>query len=157
MFAITLGLTEINPAQGLVAYFLYQEVFASDSKTTHFNQAVNKIRSDPEALKLLGSRKTIKAYGEPTSNKWARARPIASSTQKDSTGLEHFRMHFNVEGSERKGVVSLHMVKGPGLPDYQYRFLALDVPGFPRHYLENANASKDKKSAGFRMLGVQWR
>ncbi|KAL9102449.1 MAG: hypothetical protein Q9163_002410 [Psora crenata] len=142
---------------GLVAYFLYGEVFASDSKTAFFNRAVDRVRSDPRALELLGARKTVEAYGEPTSNKWARARPIASSTHKDSTGIEHFRMHFNVEGSERKGVVSLHMVKGPGHPDYEYRFLALDVPGYPRYYLENAHAPKEKRPAGFRMLGVQWR
>ena len=66
-------------------------------------------------------------------------------------------MHFNVEGSERKGVVSLHMVKGPGHPDYEYRFLALDVSGFPRHYLEDASSKKEKKAAGFRLLGIQWR
>ena len=147
----------IDHYQGLVAYFLYKEVFASDSKTTHFNKAVDRIRADPRALELLGSRKTIKAYGEPTNNKWARARPLVSSTLMDTTGIEHFRMHFNVEGSERKGVVSLHMVKGPGHPEYEYRFLALDVPGYARHYLENANASKGKKPAGFRMLGIQWR
>ena len=152
-----LYVTRTNRFQGLVAYYLYQEVFASDSKTTQFNRAVDRIRADPKALELLGARKTIKAYGEPTRNKWARARPIASSTQKDPTGIEHFRMHFNVEGSERKGVVSLHMIKGPNHFQYEYQFLALDVPGYPRHYLENKQVSKEKKPAGVRMLGVQWR
>ena len=32
-------------------------------------------------------------------------------------------------GSERSGVVNLHMVKGPGYPDWDYRVFALDVPG----------------------------
>lgn len=49
------------------------------------------------------------------------------------------------------------MVKGPGDKSYQYRFLALDVPGHPRLYLENAEGTREKKKAGFRMLGVQWR
>ena len=140
-----------------MVYFLYKEVFASDSKTAQFNVAVDRIRADAKALELLGSGKTIMAYGEPTNNKWARARPIASSLQIDSTGIEHFRMHFNVEGSERKGVVSLHMVKGPAHPDFEYRFLALDVPGYPRYYLENSTDTKKKKPVGFKMLGVQWR
>ena len=143
--------------QGLVGYFLYQEVFASDSKAVQFNHAVDRIRADTKAIEMLGPRKTIKAYGEPTNNKWARARPIASSLQTDSTGIEHFRMHFNVEGSERKGVVSLHMVRGPGHPNFEYRFLALDVQGFARYYLENATESKKKNPVGFKMLGVQWR
>lgn len=66
-------------------------------------------------------------------------------------------MHFNVEGSKKSGVVSMHMVKGPGDALYQYRFLALDVPGYPRLYLENAEDTQEKKKPGFRMLGVQWR
>ena len=143
--------------QGFVGYFLYKEVFASDSKTTQFNRAVDRVRSDSKALELLGDRKTIKAYGEPTNNKWARARPIASSTERDATGIEHFRMHFNVEGSARTGVVTLHMVKGPGHPEYEYRFLALDVSGFPRHYLEKVSTKKDTKPASLRFFGIQWR
>ena len=51
----------------------------------------------------------------------------------------------------------MHMVKGPGDALYQYRFLALDVPGYPRLYLENAEDTQEKKKPGFRMLGVQWR
>ena len=143
--------------QGLICYFLYAELLAPEGKSRQFNHAVDRVRADPKALELLGGKGKITAYGEPTSNKWARARPIASSVHTDRTGIEHFRMHFNVEGSERKGVVSLHMVKGPGHPDYEYRMLALDVPGYPRHYLENASASRTKKPAGFRFLGVQWR
>ena len=62
---------------GAVAYILYTEVFASDSKTRHFDRAVDRVRADPRARELLGSGKKIFAYGEPTSNRWAKARPIA--------------------------------------------------------------------------------
>ena len=64
-------------------------------------------------------------------------------------------MHFNVEGSERKGVVTLHMIKARGQSDYEYRFLALDVPGHERHYLENAATQKKKatKPGLLRWLG----
>lgn len=141
----------------LVVYFLYQEVFSSDSPTKHFNQAVDRIRGDSRALELLGSGRTIRAFGEPSQNKWTRNRPLASSVQTDRTGIEHLRMHFNVEGSTSSGVVFLHMVKGPGDQHYQYRLLALDVPGHARIYLENADGDEKKKKPGFRMLGVQWR
>ena len=60
-----------------VGYFLYTEVFASDSKTRIFNRAVDRVRADPQALELLGSRAKIRAFGEPTSNKWSRNRPLA--------------------------------------------------------------------------------
>lgn len=143
--------------QGLVAYFLYTEVFASDSKTVVFNKAADRVRGDPKSLELLGSKKKIRAYGEPTNSKWSTHGHIASTVSKDRAGMEHFKMHFNVEGSERKGVVNLHMVKAPGQSNYEYRFLALDVPGYARHFLENANQSTTRKPAGFRMLGVQWR
>lgn len=49
------------------------------------------------------------------------------------------------------------MVKGPGHPNFEYRSLALDVPGYPTHFLENAAASTKKKPAGLRLFGVQWR
>lgn len=135
---------------------MYGEVFSTDSKTTIFNRAVDRIRADPKALELLGDKKTISAYGEPTSSRWARARPIASNTQTDMNGTEHLRMHFNVEGSKEKGVVMLHMVKKPDT-SYEYRLLALDVPGHPRHYLEDASTRKSKtsKPALTRWLGVK--
>ena len=60
-----------------VGYFLYTEVFASDSKTRIFNRAVDRVRADPQALELLGSREKIRAFGEPTSNKWSRNRLLA--------------------------------------------------------------------------------
>lgn len=62
-----------------------------------------------------------------------------------------------MQGSETSGVVQLHMVKGQGHSDWEYRSLALDVRGKQRLYLENADAAPEKKKAGFRMLGVQWR
>ena len=60
-----------------MATFLYLEVFSSDSKTSHFNRAFDRVRQDPRCTEMLGPSKRIKAYGEPTWNKWARARPIA--------------------------------------------------------------------------------
>jgi import inner membrane translocase subunit TIM21 len=60
-----------------VAYFLYTEVFSLDSKTVRFNKAVDRIKEDPQCIEMLGSANEIIAYGEPTYNKWAMARPIA--------------------------------------------------------------------------------
>lgn len=63
--------------QGSVIYILYAEVFSKDSKISHFNRAVDRIRADPKVKEILGSGTTIRAFGEPTLNKWARARPIS--------------------------------------------------------------------------------
>lgn len=61
---------------GVVAYFLFTEVFSPESKVTHFNRAFDRIRKDQRCLELLGDGKKITAHGEETYNKWRRARPI---------------------------------------------------------------------------------
>lgn len=142
---------------GGCAYFLYKEVFSSDSKTSHFNQAVDRIRADPRAHEVLGSGHKIKAFGEPTFNKWARARPIASTTTRDSDGATHCLMHFNVEGSSRRGVVQLHKIMRPGQPNWEYIFLYLDVKGHPRIYLENSQANDGGRKPGISFLGMSFR
>lgn len=60
-----------------MSYVLYTEVFSPNSKTHYFNKAVDQVRRDPRCTALLGEGKKIAAYGEPTWNKWARARPLA--------------------------------------------------------------------------------
>ncbi|CZT49085.1 probable TIM21 Constituent of the mitochondrial inner membrane presequence translocase (TIM23 complex) [Rhynchosporium secalis] len=145
-----------------VGYVMWTEVFSFDSKTTHFNKAVNRVKKDPRCTDLLGDGKKITAYGEPTWSKWARARPIASSTRKDQYGREHMIMHFNVEGPLNKGVVSLHMVKPPaeseGGGEYVYKYLTLDVRGHQKIYLENADATLDSPAKNkSKIFGISWR
>lgn len=66
-------------------------------------------------------------------------------------------MHFNVEGPLNKGVVNLHMVKRPGIDSqFIYKYLALDVPGHQRIYLENADASADSPIKKTKIFGVSW-
>ncbi|KAL8923128.1 MAG: hypothetical protein Q9208_004812 [Pyrenodesmia sp. 3 TL-2023] len=142
---------------GGCAYFFYKEVLSTDSKTVQFNRAVDRVRSDPRVKEVLGSDHKIRAFGEPTWNRWARARPIASSTFKNSQGIEHFMMHFNVEGSLRRGVVNLHSFKAPGQAEWEYKYLALDVKGQPRIYLEKTDAAPAKDHSHFKFLGMEWR
>jgi len=141
--------------QAVVAYYLYDELFAPDSKTVQFNHAVDRIKASPECRELLGPANKIVAYGEPTSNKWARARPLAHWVEVDRMGTIHFRMHFNVEGPDGKGVVNVHMTKGPNDSSLEYRLLSLNVPGHPVVYLENKDAGAKQKVG--KMFGYQWR
>ncbi|KAH0565905.1 hypothetical protein GP486_000708, partial [Trichoglossum hirsutum] len=112
---------------GGVITFLYLEVFSPEGKTNQFNRAVDRIKKDRRCTELLGDSKKIKAYGEPTWNKWARSRPIASSIRKDRTGTDHLLMHFNVEGPLNSGVVNLHMTRRPDQSEFEYKYLFLDV------------------------------
>ncbi|KAI4095439.1 MAG: hypothetical protein L6R37_007079 [Teloschistes peruensis] len=142
---------------GGCAYFLYKEVFSTDSKTVQFNRAVDRIRSDSRVKEALGSSHKIRAFGEPTWNRWARARPIASKNYRDASDTEHFTMHFNVEGSSRRGVVNLHTFKRHGQSSWEYKYLFVDIMGQPRIYLENIDVSPDKPNSSFSFLGMQWR
>jgi import inner membrane translocase subunit TIM21 len=81
---------------GGVGYFFWTEVMSPDSKVAYFNRAVDRIKQDPRCVELLGDGKKITAFGEETSNKWRRARPIASTESKDARGNDHLVIHFNV-------------------------------------------------------------
>lgn len=121
-----------------------------------FNHAVDRIKASPECRELLGPTKKIVAYGEPTSNKWARARPLAYQMETDNTGTAHFRMHFKVEGPDGGGVVNVHMTKTKDQDRLEYRLLSLSVPGHEVVYLENKDGASVKGKVG-KMFGVQWR
>ncbi|RFU28486.1 hypothetical protein B7463_g7866, partial [Scytalidium lignicola] len=142
---------------GGVAYFMYTDVFSPDSKTSHFNRAVDQVKKDPRCIELLGNSKKITAYGEPTWSKWRRARPIASTIQKDQRGVEHLKMHFNVEGPLNTGVVNMHMIKRPSDHEFIYKYLAVDIKGHQRIWLENADGKPDSSAKSkTRFFGIEW-
>ncbi|KAB5571908.1 import inner membrane translocase subunit tim-21 [Coniochaeta sp. 2T2.1] len=143
---------------GGVGYFLYHEVFSTDSKVAYFNRAVNRIKEDPRCLEMLGDGKKITAFGEETTNKWRRARPIASTEKKDAYGNAHLYIHFNVQGPKGQGQVNMHLVKPVGQHDYGYKYFFVDVAGHSRIYLENADAAvqKAEDKQAFKFLGIKW-
>ncbi|RMD42479.1 hypothetical protein DV735_g2644, partial [Chaetothyriales sp. CBS 134920] len=140
----------------LVSYFVYDELLAPDSKTVQFNHAVDRIKASPECRELLGPSRQIVAFGEATDSKWARARPLAYSTELSRNGTTNFRMHFNVEGPKGRGVVAVHMTKPPDGGRLEYSLLSLTVPGHETVYLENKEG-KGIKAKASKMFGVQWR
>lgn len=67
-------------------------------------------------------------------------------------------MHFYLEGPKDKGVVNLHMTKTMSQNEFEYKYLAFDVPGHSRIYLENADsASNNLRKGATKLFGVQWR
>jgi hypothetical protein len=94
---------------------MYAEVFSPDSKTSHFNRAVNQVKNDARCTELLGNSKKITAYGEPTWNKWARARPIAyDSCHLQSELTPRIRSNLIAEFNQRLWIpfVSIHVTSG---------------------------------------------
>ncbi|KAI0008792.1 import inner membrane translocase subunit tim-21, mitochondrial [Xylariaceae sp. FL0662B] len=142
---------------GGVTYFLFQDVFSPESKTAWFNRAVDRIKKDPECIRLLGDSNKITAHGEETMNKWRRARPIASTLTEDAQRNQHLRLHFYVEGPLNSGVVNVHLTRLAGHDDFEYRYFYVDVRGHQRIYLENADAKSARKDPKkFKLFGVNW-
>ncbi|KAK5133819.1 hypothetical protein LTR08_007249 [Meristemomyces frigidus] len=144
-----------------VAYVLYLEVFSTDSKTAVFNRAADRVRKDPECLRLLcgegmHTKREVEAHGEPSWSRWARNRTIASRHETDRAGVEHTHLHFYVKGAEAEGTVRVHVAKRPEEREWEYRMLALDVPGRQRYYLENAEAGLVAQRKQGKMFGVRW-
>lgn len=136
--------------------FMYTDVFSSQSSTSHFNRAVDRIRSDPQVVEVLGKGSEIRAFGEPTWNKWRRNRPIASRTETDKMGTERLWMHFNVAGPEAEGVAHLHMIRRQGENTFHYAHLVVDVIGHPRITLESGKENERKKRTPGTFLGIRW-
>jgi len=65
---------------------------------------------------------------------------------------------LQVEGPLNRGVVNLHMIKKPSDSEFVYKYLALDVKGHQRIYLENADAVPDSPAKNkTKFFGVSWR
>lgn len=119
------------------------------------------MRKDPECLRILAgeglhNKREIEAHGEPSWSRWARNRTIASRHETDRAGIEHTYLHFYVTGPVTEGTVQVHVTKKPGEKEWEYRLLALDVPGRQRYYLENADAGLLSQRKQGKMFGVRW-
>ncbi|KAG6366445.1 hypothetical protein INS49_000622 [Diaporthe citri] len=143
---------------GVVGYFLFTDVFSTESKTTYFNRAVDRIRKDHRCLELLGEGKKIRAHGEETHNRWARSRPIASTERTDPQGNHHLLMHFYLEGPLNKGSAHIHLIRYAGHSEHEYKYFYVDIKGQQRIYLENADAKsrEDGGRKGTKLFGIKW-
>ncbi|KAJ6032222.1 L-galactonate dehydratase [Penicillium herquei] len=141
---------------GGVFTLLWQDVISPNSRTWQFEKAVDRIKDDARCTKLLGDPREIKAFGENTSSKWARHRPIATAVEKDRLGREHLRMNFHVEGPLNSGIVFVHLIKPVDQSEWEYQLLALDVKGHSRVILEKA-VEKTSVASSLKLFGIQWR
>lgn len=135
---------------------MYTDVFSPQSSTSHFNRAVDRIRADAGVVGLLGKGSEIRAFGEPTWNKWRRNRPIASRTETDRMGTERLFMHFNLAGPLNEGTAQLHMLRRQDENEFHYGYLVVDVIGHPRITLESASANEKKKKTPGTFFGIRW-
>ena len=65
-------------------------------------------------------------------------------------------MHFNVSGPLNDGVAHLHMLRRHDESQFHYGYLAVDVRGQSRIYIENAGVVTNKKTTPGTFLGIRW-
>ena len=109
-----------------IVYYISSELFGSQSSTSIFSDAVDRVRSHEELVSILGE--PIKGHGEPSRSKRRRNRRITSQTVEDQNGNPHLFMRFYVEGPENQGTVMLEMIKNEK-QKWEYKQLYVDVPG----------------------------
>lgn len=97
---------------GTIVYYIGSELFGSDSATSIFSDAVDKIRQHEELVSVLGQ--PIKGHGEASRNSRRRNRRITSQIVEDANQEPHLFMRFYVEGPENQGTVMLEMIKVRG-------------------------------------------
>lgn len=143
-----------NPVKVGVALVLYTDVFSSDSSVTHYNEAVDRIRSDPKCIELLGESGQISALGRPTGTNWIRQTP-RPYLETDKFGTERMRLRFEIHGPLNRGKVDLYMLRRSDEKHWSYGHLTVDIPGQSRIYLENGNDQGKKKPPGT-LFGIRW-
>jgi import inner membrane translocase subunit TIM21 len=92
-----------------IVYYISSELLGSQSSTSIFSKAVDRIREHEELKEILGE--PIKGHGEPSRSKRRRNRRITSQEVVDANGEPHLFMRFYVEGPENQGTVILEMIK----------------------------------------------
>lgn len=142
---------------GGVMYILYTEVFSPNSQLNSFNTAIDRIKKDPRCIAALGAPIEITAYGESmTSSRW-KSRPFVSTSRTDEHGNKRLFMKFNVNGPKNRGIVYLHLVKGPSDFKYSYKYIGLYIDGNPTIVLDDTNTLSVGPSKKLKLFGVTWR
>ncbi|KAI9484001.1 MAG: TIM21-domain-containing protein [Benjaminiella poitrasii] len=109
-----------------IVYYIGSELFSSQSTTSIFSDAVDRIRDHQDIVSLLGE--PIKAHGEPSRSSRRRNRRIASQIVEDRQQQPHLFMRFYVEGPHNQGTVMLEMIKNEKRK-WEYKQMFVDIPG----------------------------
>ncbi|XP_063155103.1 mitochondrial import inner membrane translocase subunit Tim21 isoform X1 [Candoia aspera] len=114
---------------GGLFYVIFRELFSSSSPSKIYGDALEKCRAHPEVIGVFGE--PIKGYGEATRRG---RRQLVSHIEYVKDGLKYMRLKFYIEGSEKgkQGTVHLEMKENPESGKYEYRYIFVDIDGYPR-------------------------
>ncbi|KAF9804088.1 hypothetical protein SFRURICE_020516 [Spodoptera frugiperda] len=127
---------------GIIFYYVFRELFSSNSPNSIYSEALEKCKNDPRVEDALGA--PIKGYGEETTR---RRRTHVSHAVYEKDGVKHMRMRFYIKGIRNKGVVELDM-KQNEYGNYLCRYLLVQLDDYSAKtfIIEDNRAELDKKT-----------
>lgn len=133
---------------GVIFYYVFRELFSSNSANSIYSEALEKCKNDPRVEDALGP--PIKGYGEETRR---RRRTHVSHAVYLKDGVQHMRMRFYIKGIRNKGVVELDM-KQNEYGNYLCRYLLVQLDDYSgkTFIIEDNRAELDKKGNEFGQL-----
>ncbi|XP_050670225.1 mitochondrial import inner membrane translocase subunit Tim21 [Leptidea sinapis] len=124
---------------GVIFYYVFRELFSSNSPNSIYSEALEKCKNDPRIEDALGA--PIKGYGEETSR---RRRTHVSHAIYEKDGINHMRMRFYIQGVRNKGVVELDMKQNEnGKYMCRYLLVVLDDYSGKTFIIEDNRAELD--------------
>ncbi|XP_059060369.1 mitochondrial import inner membrane translocase subunit Tim21 [Achroia grisella] len=137
---------------GVIFYYVFRELFSSNSANSIYSVALEKCKNDPQVEDALGA--PIKGYGEETTR---RRRTHVSHAVYEKDGIKHMRMKFYIKGIRNKGVVELDM-KQNDYGNYMCRYLLVQLDDFSGKTFiiedNRADLDKTKPEIGFPTLNL---
>ncbi|XP_063376437.1 mitochondrial import inner membrane translocase subunit Tim21 [Cydia fagiglandana] len=126
---------------GIIFYYVFRELFSSNSANSIYSTALEKCKQDPRVEDALGA--PIKGYGEETTR---RRRTHVSHAVYEKDGVKHMRMRFYIKGIRNKAVVELDM-KQNDYGNYQCRYLLVQLDDYSgkTFIIEDNRAELDRK------------
>ncbi|KAJ8729311.1 hypothetical protein PYW08_000892 [Mythimna loreyi] len=126
---------------GVIFYYVFRELFSSNSPNSIYSDALAKCKNDPRVEDALGA--PIKGYGEETTR---RRRTHVSHAVYEKDGVKHMRMRFYIKGIRNKAVVELDM-KQNEYGNYLCRYLLVQLDDYTAKtfIIEDNRAELDKK------------
>ncbi|CAK1550057.1 unnamed protein product [Leptosia nina] len=130
---------------GVIFYYVFRELFSSNSPNSIYSVALEKCKNDPRVEDALGS--PIKGYGEETTR---RRRTHVSHAVYEKNGVKHMRMRFYIKGIRNKAIVELDM-KQNDYGNYMCRYLLVQLDDYSgkTFIIEDNRTDLDQTKAEF--------
>ncbi|KAK9450199.1 TIM21-domain-containing protein [Limtongia smithiae] len=151
--AVGLGFT------GLAGYYFVTTIVLPSGEIQLQNKAENLIEKNEECKEYLGNK--LWFYGEPSQNRWASNRMVATQRGVDQYGVEHLWMRFYVQGDlEIEGVATAELLRPQGAYNFDFKFLTVQVGNRRIAVIEDPAFSKARKrvagtTGGIEFMGVK--